>query len=142
VRRVRDHVPSGEHRKIALLGASYKADVDDSRESPSEKLVALFEELDYETAVFDPIARGFKHGLSPSLEDAVDGADAVVLVVGHRVFQQLDPADIGPRMRSRLLVDARKFFDATKWSNAGFTIETLGNGRGRTKPVFAVNGRQ
>jgi UDP-N-acetyl-D-mannosaminuronic acid dehydrogenase len=142
VRRVRDHVPSGEHRKIALLGASYKADVDDSRESPSEKLVALFEELDYETAVFDPIARGFKHGLCPSLEAAVEGAHAVVLVVGHRIFQTLDPADIGPRMRSRLLVDARRFFDATKWSEAGFTVETLGDGRSRTKLMLAANGRQ
>jgi UDP-N-acetyl-D-mannosaminuronic acid dehydrogenase len=142
VRRVRDHVPSGERRKIALLGASYKADVDDSRESPSEKLVALFEEYDYETAVFDPIARGFKHGLYPNLEAAVEGADAVVLVVNHKIFKNINPAEIGPRMRSRLLVDARKFFDASVWSAAGFTVETLGDGRARSKQMLAANGRQ
>jgi UDP-N-acetyl-D-mannosaminuronic acid dehydrogenase len=135
-------VPSGERRKIALLGASYKADVDDSRESPSEKLVALFEEYDYETAVFDPIARGFKHGLYPNLEAAVEGADAVVLVVNHTIFKNIDPAVIGPRMRSRLLVDARKFFDASVWSAAGFTVETLGDGRARSKQMLAANGRQ
>ena len=141
VRRVRDHVPSGQRRKIALLGASYKADVDDSRESPSEKLVALFEEHDYETAVFDPIARGFTHGLYPTLEAAVDGADAVVLVVGHRVFKNIDPAAIAPLMRGRLLVDARNFFDAAVWSAAGFTVETLGDGRNRTKQMLAAHGR-
>ncbi len=139
VRRVRDHVPSGEHRKIALLGASYKADVDDSRESPSEKLVALFEEHDYKTAVYDPIARGFSHGLFPSLEAAVDGADAVVLVVDHRIFKSIDPSAIGPRMRNRLLVDARNFFDAAVWSAAGFTVEALGDGRARNKPMFVGN---
>jgi UDP-N-acetyl-D-mannosaminuronic acid dehydrogenase len=141
VRRVRDHVPSGKGRKIALLGASYKADVDDSRESPSEKLVALFEEHDFETAVFDPIARGFTHGLSPSLEAAVDGADAVVLVVGHRIFQSIDPAAIGPRMQRRLLVDARNFFDSGVWTAAGFIVETLGNGRNRSKHMLAANAR-
>ncbi|HKW44441.1 MAG TPA: nucleotide sugar dehydrogenase [Candidatus Eremiobacteraceae bacterium] len=141
VRRVRDHVPSGEHRKIALLGASYKADVDDSRESPSEKLVALFEEHEYETAVFDPIARGFKHGLHPSLEAAVDGADAVVLVVGHRVFGAIDPAHVGARVRSKVLVDARSFFDATAWAAEGFVVETLGNGRRRSKQMLTANGR-
>jgi len=140
VRRVRDHVPSGQRRKIALLGASYKADVDDSRESPSEKLVALFEEHDYETAVYDPIARGFTHGLYPTLEAAVDGADAVVLVVGHRIFKDVDPAAIGPLMRSRLLVDARNFFDAAVWSAAGFTVETLGDGRSRSKQMLAAHG--
>jgi UDP-N-acetyl-D-mannosaminuronic acid dehydrogenase len=122
-----------------LLGASYKADVDDSRESPSEKLVALFEEHDYTTAVFDPIARGFTHGLVPSIEDAVDGADAIVLVVDHRIFKNIDPAVIGPRMRSRLLVDARNFFDGAVWSAAGFTVEALGNGRARNKPMFVAN---
>jgi UDP-N-acetyl-D-mannosaminuronic acid dehydrogenase len=141
VRRVRDHVPSGQRRKIALLGASYKADVDDSRESPSEKLVALFEEHDYETAVYDPIARGFTHGLYPTLEAAVDGADAVVLVVGHRIFKDVDPAAIAPLMRGRLLVDARNFFDAAVWSAAGFTVETLGDGRSRSKQMLAANGR-
>jgi UDP-N-acetyl-D-mannosaminuronic acid dehydrogenase len=140
VRRVRDHVPSGQRRKIALLGASYKADVDDSRESPSEKLVALFEEHDYETAVYDPIARGFTHGLYPTLEAAVDGADAVVLVVGHRIFKDVDPTAIAPLMRGRLLVDARNFFDAVVWSAAGFTVETLGDGRSRSKQMLAANG--
>jgi UDP-N-acetyl-D-mannosaminuronic acid dehydrogenase len=141
VRRVRDHVPSGVGRKIALLGASYKADVDDSRESPSEKLVTLFEEHDFETAVFDPIARGFTHGLAPSLEAAVEGADAVVLVVGHRIFEKIDPTKIGPHMQHRLLVDARNFFDAAAWSAAGFIVETLGNGRNRSKQMLAANGR-
>lgn len=141
VRRVRDHVPSGQRRKIALLGASYKADVDDSRESPSEKLVALFEEHDYETAVYDPVARGFTHGLCPTLEAAVEGADAVVLVVGHRIFKDVDPAAIVPLMRGRLLVDARNFFDAAVWSAAGFTVETLGDGRNRSKQMLAANGR-
>jgi UDP-N-acetyl-D-mannosaminuronic acid dehydrogenase len=134
-------VPSGQRRKIALLGASYKADVDDSRESPSEKLVALFEEHDYETAVYDPIARGFTHGLYPTLEATVDGADAVVLVVGHRIFKDVDPAKIAPLMRGRLLVDARNFYDAAVWSAAGFTVETLGDGRSRSKQMLAANGR-
>ncbi|HLJ84294.1 MAG TPA: nucleotide sugar dehydrogenase [Candidatus Eremiobacteraceae bacterium] len=126
VRLVRDHVPSGERRKIALLGASYKADVDDSRESPTERLVALFEEHGYEVGVYDPIARGFKHGLSPDLDSAVRDAEAVVLVVNHSVFASIEPERVGALMRGRVLVDARNFFDAEAWRRAGFTVATLG----------------
>ncbi len=126
VRLVRDHVPSGEGRKIALLGASYKADVDDSRESPTERLVGLFEEQGYSTAVHDPIARGFAHGLSPDLASAARGADAIVLVVDHTAFRSIKPDDVGPVMRDRVLVDARNFFDAQEWRRAGFTVARLG----------------
>ena len=132
VRLVRDHVPGGEGRKIALLGASYKADVDDSRESPTERLVALFEEHGYETAVFDPIARGFAHGLSADLASAARGADAIVLVVNHAAFKTISPDDVAPVMRGRILVDARNFFDAESWRKAGFTVATLGKRSART----------
>jgi UDP-N-acetyl-D-mannosaminuronic acid dehydrogenase len=127
VRRIRDLVPGPTHeRKIALLGASYKANVDDSRESPTQKIDELLREHGFATAIFDPVASGFTRPLSPSLEAALDGADALVLVVDHDVFKTITPAMAAKHMRGRIAVDARNFLDAPRWQAAGFSLYTLG----------------
>jgi len=127
VRRIRELVPeSGGGAKIALLGASYKANVDDSRESPTEKIDELLREHRYETAIFDPVASGFRRPLAPTLESALDGADALVLVVDHDAFKQIDPGAVAKAMRGRIIVDARNLFDPVRWKRAGFEVHTLG----------------
>lgn len=138
VRRVRALVPnpSGD-RKIALLGASYKANVDDSRESPTEKIDELLREHGYATVVYDPVASGFSRPLEPSLESALTGADAVVLVVDHNAFRSIDPAAAAPLMRGRVAIDARRFFDAEAWEAAGFELHTLGR-RDADRPMTKV----
>ncbi len=127
VRRIRDLVPMPPHgRKIALLGASYKANVDDSRESPTEKIDELLREHGYSTAIFDPVASGFSRPLARTLDDALDGADAVVLVVDHAVFASIDPHTAARMMRGRVALDARNALDSASWQAAGFDLHTLG----------------
>lgn len=126
VRRIRELVPKAEGTKIALLGASYKANVDDSRESPTERIDELLREHGYETAIYDPVASGFRRPLAPTLESALDGADALVLVVDHDVFRPIDPAAAAKSMRGRTVIDARNLFDPARWERAGFQLHTLG----------------
>ncbi len=131
VRRMRELVPSPAlGRKIALLGASYKANVDDSRESPTEKIDQLLRDHDYTTSIFDPVASGFHRPLAASLEEALEGADALALIVDHDVFKSVDPAHAARLMRGRILIDARNFFDAGAWTRAGFQVYTLGRRTG------------
>lgn len=127
VRRIRDLVHGPAHeRKIALLGASYKANVDDSRESPTQKIDELLREHGYATAIYDPVAAGFSRPLSPSLEAALAGADAVVLVVDHDAFRSISPAEAAKHMRGRVAIDARNAIDSAAWQAAGFSVYTLG----------------
>lgn len=127
VRRIRELVPGGgATAKIALLGASYKANVDDSRESPTEKIDELLREHGYATAIHDPIASGFKRPLSATLDEAVGGADALVLVVDHDAFRSIDPKAVARLMRGRVVVDARNLFDPAAWQAAGLDLHTLG----------------
>lgn len=133
VRRIRELVPSAEGAergevasKIALLGASYKANVDDSRESPTEKIDELLREHGFATSIYDPIASGFTRPLAPSLEDALDGAGALVLIVDHDVFRPIDPKMVATHMRGRVVVDARNVFEPGAWKAAGFDLHTLG----------------
>ncbi len=128
VRRIRELVPMPPYgRKIALLGASYKANVDDSRESPTEKIDGLLREQGYETVTYDPVASGFARPLASSLEEALDQADAMALIVDHDAFRKIEPAVARERMRGQVLVDARGFFDAAAWQASGFQVYTLGS---------------
>ena len=116
--------------KIALLGASYKANVDDTRETPTRAICALLEERGYSVAVSDPIATRFSAPLY-TLNQAVEDASALVLLTDHDEFGALTPADVGKRMRARVLIDTRNFFSVDRWQSAGFECYTLGRGYGK-----------
>jgi UDP-N-acetyl-D-mannosaminuronic acid dehydrogenase len=141
VRRVREMVAAPpEESKIALLGASYKANVDDSRESPTEKIDELLRELGYATSIYDPVASGFSRPLSKTLEETLDGADALVLVVDHDAFRGLNPALAAKHMRGRSVIDARNFLPETAWAEFGFRVRVLGKGRRAPAAGAVVNG--
>ncbi|HLI96059.1 MAG TPA: nucleotide sugar dehydrogenase, partial [Candidatus Baltobacteraceae bacterium] len=119
-------VPSGQ--KIALLGAAYKADVDDARESPALRIDALLRERGFEVAMYDPHVRQAQIPLCASLDEALRGADAVVLVTPHTAFREITPEYAGALMRSRKLIDSRGFFDRKQWQSGGFECYVLGRG--------------
>lgn len=118
--------PTVAHTKVALLGAAYKADVDDTRESPAQQIATLLMERQLEVAIYDPLARTFAYPLSPTVESAVAGADALVLVTDHNVFRELDPAHLAGLMRRPILLDTRNAFDVEHWMRSGFIVRRLG----------------
>jgi len=125
-RRIAEHVPLGSGATIALLGASYKANVDDTRESPTTRVVELLEESGYTVRVYDPVAGSYVRPLCDSLESAAAGADALVLLTPHDCFEGIDPEAVGRLMRRRVLIDAHAFFDRDVWRLAGFAVYALG----------------
>ena len=129
VRRVVEHVPPREGATIAILGAAYKANVDDTRESPTEYVEELLHERGYATRVFDPIAERYVRPLVASLEETVRDCDAVVLMVGHDAFREIDPEWVAQLARTKVLIDTRAFLAAQVWSDAGFHVYTLGGKR-------------
>jgi UDP-N-acetyl-D-mannosaminuronic acid dehydrogenase len=129
VRRVQEYVPAAGGARIAILGAAYKANVDDTRESPTERVEELLRERGYATTVYDPVAERYRGELAASLEDAVRGSDAIVLMVGHDAFRDIDPAALAPLCRRAQLVDTRAFFPPQRWLDAGFRVYQLGRKR-------------
>jgi UDP-N-acetyl-D-mannosaminuronic acid dehydrogenase len=131
VARLVDEVlsPMRAGAKIALLGAAYKANVDDTRESPALALLQLLQERRHTVTVYDPLARSCEFTLASSLEDAVRDADAIVLVTDHAVFREIEPHAIASIVRRKILVDTRNLLDRQAWSAAGFTVRTLGAAR-------------
>jgi UDP-N-acetyl-D-mannosaminuronic acid dehydrogenase len=139
VRRVVEFVGVREGAEIAILGAAYKANVDDTRESPTERVEELLRERGYRTRVFDPVADRYVRPLEATLEDAVRGCDAIVLMVAHDAFLSIDPAALAPLCRAKTVIDTRAALDLATWSAAGFAVYALGGRRRAPVSVAATS---
>ncbi len=116
---------------VAALGLAYKADVDDLRQSPALEVARRLAAAGAVVRTFEPHApQAVAPGAQavPSLEAALDGADAMILLVDHRSLAGLDPAWAAGRMRGRVVFDARGVLPRRTWEEAGFTLYVLGVG--------------
>jgi UDP-N-acetyl-D-mannosaminuronic acid dehydrogenase len=116
-------------KRIAALGLAYKPDVDDVRESPAAEVVRLLEaggaavkawEPNRPDALIDGVA------VAPSLEAALEEADAIALLVPHREFLALKPAHLLRVTPARTVIDAVNGWKAKEWTEAGFRVFRLG----------------
>jgi UDPglucose 6-dehydrogenase len=126
------HLDSLVGKRVALLGLAFKPDTDDMREASSLVLAARLEGEGASVVAFDPVAQERARELLPSVEmassaiDALDGADAAVLVTDWAGFAELDWSDVAKRMGNPLLVDGRNFLDPKTIRAAGITYEAIG----------------
>jgi UDP-N-acetyl-D-mannosaminuronic acid dehydrogenase len=122
-------------RIAAVLGVAYKANVDDSRESPALAVVNALRAKGFEVRITDPLV-GPAHALHEfgiplqNLDDAVRGADCVIVVTDHTVYRELDPAALRD-MRHRIAIDCRACLDRDTWANAGYKLTVLGAPAGK-----------
>ena len=121
-------------RNITALGLAYKPDVDDLRESPAAKVVHLLAEQGAQVRVYEPFKVNFpvKGALScSSLKEAVEDAELLVLLVGHDQFKNLASAQLAAMTPARIVLDTVNAWPVEKWSENGFKIYRLGNGKTR-----------
>jgi UDP-N-acetyl-D-mannosaminuronic acid dehydrogenase len=116
-------------RSIALLGLAYKPDVDDLRESPAIEVARLLAQAgavvrSYEPYKPDAALDGLR--LAPTLEQALAGAELILLLVRHKPFLELDPLQVAALTQARLVVDAVNAWDLPSWEAAGFLVSRLG----------------
>ena len=119
--------------RVALFGVTYKADVDDIRESPALRVAELAVERGYAVALCDPhvtpeAARSLPAALLP-IEQAVHDAEALVLLVDHAAFKDLDLDLLGALVGRRQVLDTRGVLDRAAWQKHGFVVNVLGNGQ-------------
>jgi UDPglucose 6-dehydrogenase len=133
VGKLQKHLGSLVGKEIALLGVAFKPNTDDIREATSLVLAGRLQGEGAHVRVYDPVATGQAEELlgaarvCESALDAVDGADAVVLVTEWPEFRELDWAgEVKRRMKTPLVVDGRNFLDRDALREAGFTYEGIG----------------
>ncbi len=132
VGKLQRHLGSLLGRRIALLGLAFKPDTDDMREASSLVLAARLQGEGAQVVAYDPVAAGRARELMRSVElagsalEALDGADAAVLVTEWQEFADLDWRAAAACMSRPLLVDGRNFLDSATLRAAGFAYEGIG----------------
>ncbi|GAA0436703.1 nucleotide sugar dehydrogenase [Lentibacillus halophilus] len=118
--------------RVALLGLSFKGNVDDMRESPSLKIMEHFNRMQIDYTVYDPHMTDVRvpHQVT-DLQDAIDGASIVVVVTDHDAFKAYDPAEIGQAMTERIVLDTKNCLHEATWRAAGFDFIRLGDTKNR-----------
>ncbi len=132
VHKLREHLGSLVGKRVALLGLAFKPNTDDMRDAASLVLAARLEGEGVKVAAYDPVAGKRAAELMSGVEmcdsavEALEGADAAVLVTEWPEFAALDWAAAAERMAKPLLIDGRNFLDAKLLRGAGFEYEGIG----------------
>jgi UDPglucose 6-dehydrogenase len=117
-------------KRIALLGLAFKANTNDMREAASIVLASRLLAEGADVRVWDPVADpdGLLHGVEvcDTVLEAVDGADAAVIVTEWPELRSLASDEVRVAMRNPLLVDGRNLLDPAAARAAGFAYEAIG----------------
>jgi UDPglucose 6-dehydrogenase len=130
--KISKHLDSLVGKRVALLGLAFKPDTDDMREASSLVLASRLDGEGASVVAYDPVAREPASALLPGVEmagsamEALEGADAAVLVTEWPEFAELDWSEVAKRMSKPLLVDGRNFLDPAVVRDAGITYEAIG----------------
>jgi UDPglucose 6-dehydrogenase len=120
------------HHRVAVLGAAFKPDSDDIRDSPALDVATRISKAGGHVTVFDPVALDNARRDYPLLNyaataiDAARDADIVLHLTEWREFRELDPAVLGSVVAQRNIVDGRNALDPVRWRRAGWTYRALG----------------
>jgi UDPglucose 6-dehydrogenase len=132
--KLQKHLGSLVGKRVTLLGLAFKPNTDDMREASSLVLAARLQADGALVSAFDPIAEDEARRLIPGVYladtelEALEGADAVVLVTEWPQFRELDWAEVAGRMAGTTVIDGRNALDPAAVTAAGLTYEGVGRG--------------
>jgi UDPglucose 6-dehydrogenase len=118
--------------KIAVLGATFKPDSDDVRDSPALDIAAQLQAAGAIVVVHDPQGIEPARKRFPNLQyqevvtDALKDADLILHLTEWKEYRQIDPAAIASLVKSKIIIDGRNMLDRTMWRNAGWKFHALG----------------
>ena len=128
----REELGSVIGRNITVLGAAFKPNSDDVRDSPALAVAGQLSLAGAAVRVFDPEAMDNARRVFPTLDyadtldDALTGAELVILATEWKQFKEMDPVASAKLVEQRVLIDGRNVLPVPAWQQAGWTIRALG----------------
>ena len=118
---------------VTVLGAAFKPDSDDMRNSPALDLAVELAGLAGRVVVHDPAAgpilaerSNLPYEVAPSAQSALKDTDLVIIGTEWREYQDLDPVQVADLARTRYVIDGRNCLDAQAWKAAGWSYRGIG----------------
>jgi UDPglucose 6-dehydrogenase len=118
--------------KIAVLGAAFKPDSDDVRDSPALDIAAQLQAAGASVIVHDPKAienarkRFPKLGFAATVQECVKDSDLILHLTEWREYRELDPKTLASLVKKKIVIDGRNALDRDKWRAAGWQFHALG----------------
>lgn len=119
-------------KRVVMLGAAFKPDTDDVRDSPAMAVAEQFWTAGAQVVVHDPkglpnVQRMYPHlDTEYDLAAALEEAELVVLATEWKQYREADPGVLGALVRNRLVIDGRNVLDVSAWRDANWQILALG----------------
>ena len=122
---------SVDGKVIASWGLTFKAGTDDLRDSPAIKILKMLNEAGAHIQAYDPTAKKPYIAypwisISASALEACDGADVLAVLTEWTEFMDVNPDQVGRRLKAKMVVDGRNVLDRDAWQAAGFTYKGVG----------------
>jgi len=118
---------------VTVLGAAFKPDSDDMRNSPALDLAVELARLAKRVVVHDPAAGPIlakrssrPYEVAPSAHSALEGTDLVIIGTEWSEYRDLNPAQVADLARTRCVIDGRNCLDAQAWKAVGWTYRGIG----------------
>lgn len=125
-----DLIANRPTKRVAALGLAFKGNIDDMRESPSLDVIHYMNEEGLQVRAYDPhILTEALPEQCTTLEEAIEGAEAIVILTSHDAFAELEPEQLATKVANRLVIDTKNCLPRERWEAAGFTVQVLGNSK-------------
>ncbi len=109
--------------RVAVLGLSYKPEIDDCRESSSFEIIKSLKDYGAEVISYDPFI--LEKSTTKSLDEAIKGAEAIIIATAHKVFKELTP-DYFLKNGVKVVIDGRNCLPKEKFIEAGIVYKGIG----------------
>ena len=119
-------------KRVGVLGAAFKPNSDDIRDSPALNVAGQMQLQGAEVLVYDPRALDNARRMFPTLGyatsavEACTGAHLVLHLTEWQEFREMDPSILSPVVAERRIIDGRNALDPQRWRDAGWAYRALG----------------
>ena len=119
-------------KKVAILGAAFKPDSDDVRDSPALDIAAQIQAAGAIVTVHDPKAIANAQKRFPALKFAEDinntlkDADIVLHLTEWKIYRDINPGQVKSLVKTAIMIDGRNALDRDAWRAAGWKFRALG----------------
>ncbi|MFX1467676.1 MAG: nucleotide sugar dehydrogenase [Promethearchaeota archaeon] len=121
--------------KIVLMGVSYKANTDDTRNTPTENIVKVlkgrYHSHNITFIAHDPYVKERDYNeteLTNNFDEAVSGADVLIFATNHNEYYNIDLDDLKTKVRTPVIIDGRNIFKKKVVEDKGFIYRKVGEG--------------
>lgn len=121
--------------KVTLMGVSYKADTDDTRNTPAKNIIeSLIKRYHSHNIIYiahDPYVKERDYDMTELTDDigkAVKNSDVLLFATNHKQYYDLDLEEIKDKMSTPIIIDGRNIFDKNHVENVGFIYRKIGEG--------------